>query len=46
VITAAAVFPVRRGERDLEAMEMAIELARQGNVVAMFPHARGSGKAL
>src|SRR5882724_1737195 len=46
VITAGGGFPVRRGERDLEAMEMAIELARQGNVVAMFPHGTRQRKGL
>ena len=38
VIKAGGGFKVRRGERDLEAMQMAIQLAREGNVVAMFPH--------
>jgi 1-acyl-sn-glycerol-3-phosphate acyltransferase len=46
VITAGGGFPVRRGERDLEAMEMAIDLARQGNVVAMFPHGTRQRKGL
>jgi len=38
VIRAGGGFKVRRGERDLEAMETAVQLARDGNVVAMFPH--------
>src|SRR6266516_4748503 len=36
VIKAGGGFPVRRGERDLEAIQTAVELAREGNVVAMF----------
>jgi 1-acyl-sn-glycerol-3-phosphate acyltransferase len=46
VITAGGGFPVRRGERDLEAINRAIELARQGNVVAMFPHGTRQRKGL
>jgi 1-acyl-sn-glycerol-3-phosphate acyltransferase len=46
VISAGGGFPVRRGERDLEAMEMAIDLAREGNVVAMFPHGTRQRKGL
>ena len=38
VINAGGGFPVRRGERDVEAMNRAIELVREGHVVAMFPH--------
>jgi 1-acyl-sn-glycerol-3-phosphate acyltransferase len=37
VIDAGGGFPVRRGERDVEAIRTAIELARGGGVVAMFP---------
>jgi 1-acyl-sn-glycerol-3-phosphate acyltransferase len=46
LITAGGGFPVRRGERDLEAMNRAIELARTGNVVAMFPHGTRQRKGL
>jgi 1-acyl-sn-glycerol-3-phosphate acyltransferase len=46
VITAGGGFPVRRGERDLEAINTAIELARKGNVVAMFPHGTRQRKGL
>jgi 1-acyl-sn-glycerol-3-phosphate acyltransferase len=46
VITAGGGFPVRRGERDLEAINRAIELAREGNVVAMFPHGTRQRKGL
>jgi 1-acyl-sn-glycerol-3-phosphate acyltransferase len=37
VIRAGGGFPVRRGERDEEAMSNAMELARDGHVVVMFP---------
>ena len=35
--TAAGAFPVRRGERDTEALETATQLCREGHVVVMFP---------
>jgi 1-acyl-sn-glycerol-3-phosphate acyltransferase len=37
VLEAAGAFPVRRGIGDEEALERAIELARAGEVVAIFP---------
>jgi len=37
VVDAGGGFPVRRGERDTKAMRTAIELARGGDVVVMFP---------
>jgi 1-acyl-sn-glycerol-3-phosphate acyltransferase len=37
VIKAGGGFPVRRGERDVEAIRTGIELVRGGDVVAMFP---------
>lgn len=37
IITAAGAFPVRRGERDEEAIETAIALCREGHAVVMFP---------
>lgn len=46
IITAGGGFPVRRGERDIEAMENAVRLAREGNVVAMFPHGTRQRKGL
>jgi len=46
VISGAGGFPVRRGERDAEAIETAVELARQGYVVAMFPHGTRQRKGL
>jgi 1-acyl-sn-glycerol-3-phosphate acyltransferase len=46
LITAGGGFPVRRGERDIEAMEKAVALAREGNAVAMFPHGTRQRKGL
>jgi 1-acyl-sn-glycerol-3-phosphate acyltransferase len=46
VINAGGGFPVRRGERDLEAINTAVDLAREGNVVAMFPHGTRQQKGL
>jgi len=37
VIRAGGGFPVRRGERDEEAIRTAVELCREGHVVVMFP---------
>ncbi|MFN2469407.1 MAG: lysophospholipid acyltransferase family protein [Gaiellaceae bacterium] len=37
VLRAAGAFPVRRGERDLSAIETAVALARAGEVVAIYP---------
>jgi 1-acyl-sn-glycerol-3-phosphate acyltransferase len=46
VITAGGGFPVRRGERDVEAMRTAVELAREGHIVAMFPQGTRQRKGL
>ena len=46
IINAGGGFPVRRGERDVEAINRAVELARQGYVVAMFPHGTRQRKGL
>jgi 1-acyl-sn-glycerol-3-phosphate acyltransferase len=46
IITAGGGFPVRRGERDVEALNKAIELAREGHVIAMFPHGTRQRKGL
>ena len=37
ILESAGAFPVRRGQRDEEAMERAVELAKSGEVVAIFP---------
>jgi 1-acyl-sn-glycerol-3-phosphate acyltransferase len=44
--TAAGAFPVRRGERDTEAIETAAQLCRQGHVVVMFPEGTRRKKGL
>jgi 1-acyl-sn-glycerol-3-phosphate acyltransferase len=46
VISAGGGFRVRRGEHDVEAIETAVALARQGHVVAMFPHGTRQRKGL
>ena len=46
LITAGGGFPVRRGERDIEAMDKAVKLVREGHVVAMFPHGTRQRKGL
>jgi 1-acyl-sn-glycerol-3-phosphate acyltransferase len=46
VINAGGGFPVRRGERDVEAINRAIDLARAGYVVAMFPEGTRQRKGL
>jgi 1-acyl-sn-glycerol-3-phosphate acyltransferase len=46
IINAGGGFPVRRGERDVEAIRTAVQLAREGNVVAMFPHGTRQRKGL
>jgi 1-acyl-sn-glycerol-3-phosphate acyltransferase len=46
LIRAGGGFPVRRGERDVEAMQTAVELAGRGHIVAMFPHGTRQRKGL
>jgi 1-acyl-sn-glycerol-3-phosphate acyltransferase len=46
LINGAGGFPVRRGERDVEAIATAVDLARQGHVIAMFPHGTRQRKGL
>jgi 1-acyl-sn-glycerol-3-phosphate acyltransferase len=36
-LRAGGAFPVRRGEQDIEAIETAVRLCRDGKIVAMFP---------
>ena len=45
-IGAAGAFPVRRGQADLEAIETAIELCREGHAVVMFPEGTRRKKGL
>src|SRR5258708_29635952 len=37
LLLGGGAFPVRRGERHLEAIETAVEICRRGGVVAMVP---------
>ena len=46
ILTAGGAFPVRRGERDMEAFERAVEICRRGDVVAMFPEGTRQTKGL
>jgi 1-acyl-sn-glycerol-3-phosphate acyltransferase len=44
--TAAGAFPVRRGQHDTVAMDTAVRLVREGNVVTMFPEGTRRVKGL
>jgi 1-acyl-sn-glycerol-3-phosphate acyltransferase len=46
IIRAGGAFKVRRGEGDLEAMNKAVELVRDGHAVVMFPHGTRARKGL
>ena len=46
VVDAGGGFPVKRGERDTKAMETAVELARKGDAVVMFPEGTRRTKGL
>ncbi len=46
VLDAGGAFPVRRGQRDLEAIRTAVELCRQGEIVVMFPEGTRRKKGL
>jgi 1-acyl-sn-glycerol-3-phosphate acyltransferase len=46
VLNSAGAFKVRRGTGDVEAVETAIRLAREGNVVVMFPEGTRRKKGL
>ena len=46
VVDGAGAFPVRRGQRDTQAIETAVELAREGYPVAMFPEGTRRRKGL
>jgi 1-acyl-sn-glycerol-3-phosphate acyltransferase len=45
-IKACGAFPVRRGQRDVAAIETAVALAREGYAVAMFPEGTRRRKGL
>jgi 1-acyl-sn-glycerol-3-phosphate acyltransferase len=46
VLNAAGAFPVHRGRADVEAVQKAVRLAREGNVVVMFPEGTRRKKGL
>ena len=46
VLDGAGAFPVRRGQADIEAIETAVRLAREGHVIAMFPEGTRRRKGL
>jgi 1-acyl-sn-glycerol-3-phosphate acyltransferase len=46
VLRAGGAFPVRRGESDTEAIEKAVELAKRGEIVVMFPEGTRRRKGL
>jgi 1-acyl-sn-glycerol-3-phosphate acyltransferase len=46
LLKGAGAFPVRRGQRDTAAIATAVALAREGNVVAMFPEGTRRAKGL
>jgi len=46
IISAGGAFPVRRGERDVEAINTAVQLVREGHIVVMFPHGTRQRKGL
>jgi 1-acyl-sn-glycerol-3-phosphate acyltransferase len=46
VLNSAGAFKVRRGRADVEAIETAVRLAREGNVVVMFPEGTRRRKGL
>jgi 1-acyl-sn-glycerol-3-phosphate acyltransferase len=46
VLDRVGAFPVRRGQRDVVAIETAVQLAREGHVVTMFPEGTRRKKGL
>jgi len=46
LLRGAGAFPVRRGERDVDAIRNAIRLCRDGKVVGMFPEGTRRSKGL
>jgi 1-acyl-sn-glycerol-3-phosphate acyltransferase len=46
IVDGAGAFPVRRGQHDTAAIDTAIRLAREGNVVTMFPEGTRRRKGL
>jgi 1-acyl-sn-glycerol-3-phosphate acyltransferase len=46
LIRAGGAFKVRRGERDVEAINRAVQLVRAGHIVVMFPHGTRQRKGI
>jgi 1-acyl-sn-glycerol-3-phosphate acyltransferase len=46
IVDGAGAFPVRRGQADTEAIDTAVRLACEGNVIAMFPEGTRRRKGL
>jgi 1-acyl-sn-glycerol-3-phosphate acyltransferase len=46
LLNGVGAFPVRRGQRDVAAIETAVRLAREGHVVSMFPEGTRRTKGL
>jgi 1-acyl-sn-glycerol-3-phosphate acyltransferase len=46
IANGAGAFPVRRGQHDTVAMDTAVRLAREGNIIAMFPEGTRRVKGL
>ena len=46
MLRAGGAFPVRRGEADIEAIDTAVRICREGGVVAMFPEGTRQVKGL
>jgi 1-acyl-sn-glycerol-3-phosphate acyltransferase len=46
MLRAGGAFPVRRGEQDVQAIETAVRLCKEGRVVAMFPEGTRREKGL
>jgi 1-acyl-sn-glycerol-3-phosphate acyltransferase len=45
-LRAAGAFPVRRGEQDVQAIETAIRLCKDGKIVTMFPEGTRRSKGM
>lgn len=46
ILVGGGAFPVRRGENDVQAIETAVRLCREGKIVAMFPEGTRRQKGL
>ena len=46
LLRAGGAFPVRRGEGDVEAIEAAVRICKEGRIVAMFPEGTRQVKGL